>query len=397
MVTKIGLYKCGKQWRVRWYGKYDPKTGKQKRYSKTFDRKTDAEQFREEKKKEFGQGVKRDPSNESLKDYCERWLRHREQIGGIRPATAILYRGTFDRLYEYFGPDLLLRQIDRRAVKDFLASLTPKQNTESLSGWSKHRILRQCKTLFAEAVRDGIIAVNPFLEQDEPECIPSEWYYLRPDEFHKVLFVTPSLREKVLYALAYTAGLRKTELISLYWTDIDFDRAVVRIANRKATADYPPFYVKNKKNRDIPLPEFTVTLLKQLREQSPASVPFVLMTSQRCQTIREKWQQCKAQGGQWQDKNWENNTLRAFQTRVKQAGIDAGGKKLTLHVLRKCCIQNWANELPMNVAKKLAGHSSIETTAKFYSTVDDMHLKAAAKASNKLLATDHKLTFSAAG
>lgn len=48
-----------------------------------------------------------------------------------------------------------------------------------------------------------------------------------------------------------------------------------------------------------------------------------------------------------------------FHRRVKQAGIDMAGKKLTVHVLRKCCIQNWANSLPMNVIKELAGHSDI--------------------------------------
>ncbi len=69
MANKIGLYKCGKQWRVRWYGKYNPKADKQKRDSKTFDRKGDAERFKEDKKKEIGQGVHRDPSKETLKEY----------------------------------------------------------------------------------------------------------------------------------------------------------------------------------------------------------------------------------------------------------------------------------------------------------------------------------------
>jgi hypothetical protein len=48
----------------------------------------------------------------------------------------------------------------------------------------------------------------------------------------------------------------------------------------------------------------------------------------------------------------------------------------------------------MNVVKELAGHSDIETTNRFYSAVDEMHLQAAAKLGDKLLATDLKLTFS---
>jgi integrase len=76
-------------------------------------------------------------------------------------------------------------------------------------------------------------------------------------------------------------------------------------------------------------------------------------------------------------------------------GIDTAGKKLTIHVLRKCCIQNWANSLPMNVVQKPAGHSDIETTTCFYSTVDETHLNAAVELCDNLLAIDHKMTFSA--
>jgi hypothetical protein len=44
---------------------------------------------------------------------------------------------------------------------------------------------------------------------------------------------------------------------------------------------------------------------------------------------------------------------------------------------------------------ELAGHSDIETTSRFYCTVDEMHLNAAAKLGDNLLATDYKMTFSA--
>ena len=48
------------------------------------------------------------------------------------------------------------------------------------------------------------------------------------------------------------------------------------------------------------------------------------------------------------------------------------------HFFCKCCVQNWANNLPMNVVKELMGHSSIATTQKFYNQVDDNHRAKAA-------------------
>ena len=395
MTKKIGLYKDKKQWRVRWFGRYDPGTGKTKRYSKLFERKVDAEKFQEKVKAEFGQGVERDPSNETLKTYAERWLHSKIQIEGLRPATVLLYEVTFERLYGFFGPDRPLRNIDRNEAKDFLANVKPAGKCKKpLSDWSKHRVLRHCKTLFSEVVKDGVISVNPFTNIKMRCGLPSEWYYLKPVEFHKLLDVTPTLREKVLYCLAYTGGLRESEALSLYWTSIDFDKGMVCIKNRQATEDCPPFYVKDTDTRGIPLPKFTLDLLTQLQLESPEGVPFVLMDKQADMTIRNKWKQSREQGKDWFNRNLANNVLRDFQRRVEQAGIDTAGKNLTVHTLRKCCIQNWANSLPMNVVKELAGHSDIETTNRFYSTVDEEHLKAAAKIGDELLATDLKLTFS---
>ena len=395
---KIGLYKCGKQWRVRWFGEYEPKTEKQKRYSKTFDRKADAEKFREEKKKEFGQGVRRDPSNESLKDYCERWLHCKTKIERVRPATVLLYKGTFQRLYDYFGPGRLFVTIDRGEAMSFLASLKPKiERNEPLSNWSQHRVLRHCKTLFSGALEEGIISVNPFVKIKGPKCTPSDWYYLKSDEFHSLLDVTSVLREKVLYVLALTAGLRKTEAFALCWFDIDFASGKVHIINRKASDEYPPFYVKDKDTRTILLPRFTIKLLTELHNEAPENVPFVLMDEQGCQRIKDKWQQCREQNKSWDDRNWENNALRNFKRRTRQAGINAQGKKLTIHILRKCYTQLLRGNVPDNVVKELLGHSNIETTDRFYSTVDESHLKAAAKVVDDFLVsgtTDHKLTFS---
>jgi integrase len=302
---------------------------------------------------------------------------------------------------------MLIRKIDRRAAMTFLAELKPihtNDNKKELSGWAKHRVLRHCKTLFKDVVKDGLLKKSPFGDIARPKCTPSDWYYLKPDELHKLLEVTPKLSEKVLYALAYTAGLRESEALALYWTNIDFDKGRVRIVNRPATEQYPPFDFKDSDVRTIPLPKLTLDMLAQLQLEAPDNVPFVLMGKQGCQRIRDKWQKYREQGRPWLNQYWSNNVIRNFHRRVKWAGIEPNGKELTVHVLRKCCGQNWANTLPMNVVKEFMGHSSIDTTERFYSTVDDDHFDKATETMNYLLKaipknagaekTDHKLTFS---
>ena len=60
MITRIGLYRDPRNknnpWVVRWFGQYDPTNGKQRRYSKSFRLKVEAEEFQATKMQEFGQG-----------------------------------------------------------------------------------------------------------------------------------------------------------------------------------------------------------------------------------------------------------------------------------------------------------------------------------------------------
>ena len=75
MIAKIGIYRDPrkkKPWVVRWYGDYDPTTGKQKRYSKAFVLKGEAEAFQLQKGGEFSCGQRRDkPEKLTLENFCQ--------------------------------------------------------------------------------------------------------------------------------------------------------------------------------------------------------------------------------------------------------------------------------------------------------------------------------------
>ncbi len=81
-----------------------------------------------------------------------------------------------------------------------------------------------------------------------------------------------------------------------------------------------------------------------------------------------------------------NNVLRNFKARYKRAGIKPVGE-LTVHTLRKCAGQNWADYMPINVVKEWMGHSDISTTQEFYNQVDKDHEAKAALLIQNLLDT----------
>ena len=396
MTTKIGLYKAGSQWRVRWFGRYDPATNKQKRYSKTFDRKKDAEKFRESKKEEFKQGSTRDPSTDTLQEYGNWWLTYRAPSQGLRPATIDLYKLTLNRLYGYFGESTLLRHITAQSAEMFLAQLQPLNGNAELSRWTRHGILRQCKTLFGDAVERDFISKNPFHKLKGPKTSVTPWYYLKPEQYKELLRVTPTVREKVFYSLAYTAGLRLTEALALRWSDIDFNKEELSVINRDGTDTLPPFHIKDYEVRTIPLPTHTIRLLLELQPEAPDNVPYVILTKDRLELIMKKWQRCKALSKPWYNRYYANNMQRNFRERIRIADIRKGGRTLTIHTLRKCCCQNWIQQgLPINVVKQLMGHSDIKTTEKYYSQLTDEQKAQAAAAGNRALEkTDHKMTFS---
>jgi len=207
---------------------------------------------------------------------------------------------------------------------------------------------------------------------------------MKPEEYHRLLEITTSLREKVAYALFYTAGLRLYEAFNLTWDCLVFDKNILLVTNREATAHIPPSHIKDHEARRIPLPAHTIALLTQRQAEAPEGVPFVLLTAQRYERVKEKWKKVRKAGLPWKNRYVINNVLRNFKRRIKRAGIKPVGK-LTVHTLRKCCGQNWADYLPMNVVKELMGHSNIATTQEFYTTFDRDHQKKAAQVFQRLL------------
>jgi len=204
-----------------------------------------------------------------------------------------------------------------------------------------------------------------------------------------LLDAAPNLRTKTLYSVLYTAGLRSGEAMALTWNDIDFESNQIIVANRKGTDTLPPFDVKTYENRRIPLPRQTVDLLALLHGEAKEGNPYVFLTGDRFDAVKARWQRCQATGQQWQNRFMENNTLRNFKRYVKRAGIKPEGS-LTVHVLRKNCIQNWADVMPINVTRQWAGHSDAKTTMEYYSQVDDYHYTQGVSAIETLIESGNK-------
>ncbi len=391
MVTKVGVYKDsrnkGKPWAVRWFTVSDPKTGKRKRFSRSFEFKRSAERFAREQTMEFEQSgrPRANLERQKLGMFLKKYLARRKPE--LKPSSFELYEGIINRLLDFFGKDCCLQDIVLERAEDFVLAqknCAPGREGNRLSDWTRDQIKRNCKTTFGTAVKWGYMPVNPFDELRSKRLTTKRWYRMKPAEYHELLRVTPTLREKVAYALFYTAGLRLHEAFNLTWDCLDFQKGILLVTNREATTNIPLFHIKDHEARRIPLPVHTIDLLTEWQTEAPEGVPFVILTRKRYERVKVKWQNLQKKGLPWKNRYLVNNVLRDFKGRVKRAGIKPVGK-FTIHTLRKCAGQNWADHVPMNVVKELMGHSKITTTQEFYTTVDRDHELKAAQSVQKIL------------
>ncbi len=407
MTERVGIYRDKRNkrhpWVVRWYGEYDPATGKERRYTKSFATKREAEDFQAEQRAAFNDGrQKRDrPRDITVRELADRFLS--KKVSRRRPSTRAMYRRTFDQLCAFVGESTPIRRIDTETADTFIATRGNLRCSEqALSEWSRNQYITNCRTAFKVAIEWGYIPRNPFASvEPERKLQGKDWHHLTPTEFEDLLTEAPDNRWRAFYLLAYTAGLRFGELFNLTWADIDFDRGRVHVRPRKASAKIPPFHVKDKEARTLLLPRRTIDVLTAWQAEAPEGVPLVLLTADRWAVVESRWDECREEeAAEWQNRNIMNNVLREVRRHVKRAGIETR-YLMTVHTFRKSFGQNHADAgTPIHVLQKLMGHASIATTRQFYVQHTDANDRDALRRYEAVMSaavgkTDVKVTYDA--
>jgi integrase len=160
-----------------------------------------------------------------------------------------------------------------------------------------------------------------------------------------------------------------------------FDRKTVEVSPKKDTNYTWQWYIKDTDRRTLPLTDELIELLVRYQSEQPEGCPYVFIPPWRydvIQKIRRK--------GKWStlDGNCPlTNFDRQFIKIMKVAAI----QDRTFHNLWRTCLSHWlANGLKEYEVMRLAGHSSFETTRKFYLAVREDLLDRARTASAQALA-----------
>lgn len=374
---KIGLYKDDRPIRkkpyiVRWEGVCDI-TGKKKRYSRSFARKKDAEAYIAHKEADFSAGMPRDEYKITLFELCDKFLETRKN--SLRHGTLRGYRETIKALKSYFGPNKLIKNIRLENAQSFIANLeliSPAhiEKGKRLSDSSRNKHLRQAKTIFYTAVDWNYIRVSPFTKIKQVRAKTDPWHFITQNEFQAIINKTPNLRTKAFYCTCYYCGLRTGETLNLLWNgvNVDFESGKINVVNRRGSADLPPFSLKDYEARSISMPRQVLEILLQLQEEAEEGCPFVFLTKERWQAVKNNWDKKRQSGkvDEWVNKMLSWNILRNFKKHCVAAGIKTN-EKLTLHCLRKSWACNLAScGTPIQTLMKLGGWSEAKTCEKYY-------------------------------
>jgi len=191
-----------------------------------------------------------------LESCVDLYLSHLRVERGLSPNTVAAYGSDLSRFVRFVEErgTTTPGDVDRAAVSAYLASLA----RSGLGPRSAARSLSSLRGLMRFLAKEGVIPGDPTTLAARPRIGRKLPRPLSTDEVLRLLDAPNrtslrGLRDRAMLSLAYAAGLRVTELVSLKLGDIDFRRGVVAA------------FGKGQKRRFVPLGEVALRDLEAYR------------------------------------------------------------------------------------------------------------------------------------
>ena len=297
-------------------------------------------------------------------DYLNEWIQIHK--ASIQTATFISYNQMIQgRITQYFKPlSLKLCEVTPQVLDEF-------QEKILLEGYTTNTVIHYHAIFgkaFKDAVRKDYLETNPMLKVDRPKKNSFRPNFYSKDEVQQLLEVSQDDPLHLCILITAYYGLRRSEVLGLKWSSIDFERKSITI-NHKVTEQlvngkYVPVVsdvMKNKTScRTLPLiPAVEEELLKQKEKQQLYRKLFKKSYSTEYLDFV-----CTDQEGKLIRPNFVTEHFDWLLTKY-------GLKHIRFHDLRHSCASLLlANGVPMKQIQEWLGHSDFSTTANIYAHLD---------------------------
>ena len=266
--------------------------------------------------------------NKLLRDFVGHLVNERR----LSPNTVLNYERDIEALLDLAG-DIPLAKLQIHHARRFVAQL----HARGLDGRSLARMLSAWRGFYRYLARDYGYTSNPCVGLRAPKSKKTLPQSLSPDEAARLMGIPGddllALRDKAMFELFYSSGLRLSELTGLAPTDLNISDATVRVTG------------KGNKTRVVPVGSHAISAVtKWLKVREPlvkadANALFV-------------------------NRNGMRLTPRAVQYRMKEWALKLGlASNVHPHVLRHSFASHVLQSSgDLRAVQEMLGHASISTT-----------------------------------
>jgi integrase len=319
----------------------------------------EAEEDLRKKVAEAESGVLPDAKKLTVKQYFEEYLARREL--DLRANTSYQWSSVVRcHIIPLLG-HIQLRDLDQRHVQAWVTKLSKS----GLKASSVHSYYTALRVAMNDAAKSKLIAQSPCQLITLPTKKKPERSILSPEQLRALLDVL-EYPWSGFFILAFSTGMRKGELLSLRWDDIDFKAGALRVSRN--ISEIPtdergsPEFIEDEpksesSNRTIVLPTFALKALEEHRHKQK------LARVAAGPTWKDRGVVFCRDDGDFMRKKAPNYALNAA---LKRAGLEDADA--TPHSGRHTLAsQLLGRKINPTIVQEILGHSNIQMTLGMYS------------------------------
>lgn len=294
-------------------------------------------------------------------DYIQQWYRSAKR--NLAKATQTNYEQMLNcRIYDHFR-SLGITMAELRPIH--IQQLIDRVYADGCSGTTAQQYYALVKRIFSVAFKQDILPNNPADKVDRPRKNQYRAEIYTAEEVKRLLEASASDEIYLPVVLSAFYGLRRSEVLGLRWSSIDFTSKQIEVNHKLVT------YKENGKSRTIGEDTLKTKSSHRTLPLIPAVEEILLAAKERQEIYRKKFKRSY-------NKDWdgylcvlpngdiiEPNFLTAhFRLLLKQNGL----KKIRFHDLRHTCASLLVQSgVGMKQVQLWMGHSDFGTTANIYS------------------------------
>lgn len=251
--------------------------------------------------------------------------------------------------------NVLIGQITPKLLEEYYTD----KLREGLSGRTIRKHASNICASLDDAVKNNIIAVNPCMFADKPSIEHFSGNMLDEAQLYEVFTQTQNSRIHIPIVIAAFLGLRRSEVLGLRWSAIDFEHKVIHISHTVVKAkkglQFSDLPKTKSSRRTLPCPEQLLHFLQKVKKSQVIS--YIKNQKTYCRNYMQYV--CVDEYGDLIKPDTITNDFAKV--------INKLGYKCRLHDLRHTCASLLIRQgIPMKQVSVWLGHSSTAITSDIY-------------------------------